>query len=160
MINLLKSLCPLCLCGLFFTGCASPVKPLQPVSVAPITVIGSNVTKAKESNENTKKKIQAGDTKSALDSANSTQAILEVTEKQVELYRAEILVKNREIDKHNESMAGLAESRDRFKAAMWQRNWIILGMSAALAGLLFWIFKGPIMSAVGFIVRKFGGVPW
>ena len=152
--SLISALC------LLFVGCGSTIKPLQPVSVAPLSVIGGNVSKAKESAKQTVVAVKAGDHKTAIDSAVNTQAILEVAEKQVEFYKQEIHEKNKEITEHNEQLETLKADAANYKAAMWKRNWVILAMAAGLAALTFWIFKGPIMSAVGFIVRKFGGIPW
>ena len=155
-INLLKSAVICAICGLLFGGCGKSIKPLSPVSVAPITVIGSNVTKAKTSAQETVTAAKSGDMKKTIEKAIDTQAILEVTEKQVEYYKSEIVQKNTEIDKHNEQVSQLQIERDRYKAAMWKRNWIILGLIGGyvLIVLLF-VFKQALRNNpwTGWIVR-------
>ena len=154
----MKTIIPI-LFALFFVGCGTSVKKLEPVSVAPITVIGDNVTKAKQSAKATVTAVKAKDMQAAVDHATNTQAILEVTERQVENYKSEIVSKNEEIKKHNEQVSRLQIERDKYKAAMWKRNWIIVGLGIVILGFIGLLaFKTALRNNpwTGWIVRLIG----
>jgi len=146
-----------------FVGCASSnPKKLAPVSIAPITAIGDNVSKAQTSTKKVIESAKVNDVAAVIVNAREIEAVLEVTAVQIKNYKQELLDKNVAIDKFNDKVENLTIDRDKYKSAMWKRNWIILGMSAALGGLLFWIFKGPLVSLFGTVfklIRTAMGIP-
>jgi hypothetical protein len=74
--------------------------------------------------------------------------------------RHELTVKANEVEELQIQAEKWHQKYKESDKALWKRNRIIAGLAVASGGLLFWIFKGPILGAIGFIARKLGGVPW
>ena len=144
------------LCLVLLVGCGRTVKPLDPVSIAPITVIGDNVKKAREHNAQVTKAATAKDLQAVIANATQVEAVLQVAQKQIENYKQEIVSKNEEIKTHNEQVANLQINRDSYKSAMWKRNWIIVGMASGyVLIILLFIFKQALRNNpwTGWLVR-------
>lgn len=85
---------------------------------------------------------------------------LEVSQKQVDIASSKFELNNSLAKKYLAQKQVLDVKLAKVNGAIWKRNFIIAGQFGIILGLLFWIFKSPIMSAVGFITRKAGGIPW